>query len=120
MTDLARGRFFKKDGALITRTIKLQHVNAAVTATLPRYGSIRRIYLYNAGTVGATGIIVGTAVAGAEILAATALPAKGLVDAPALITALTQNQKTLYIGGTFPANTDVFVAIEYVEVDPTL
>lgn len=122
MANVARGRFFKRDGNPITRRLKIERLTANTSVVLPAYSALRRIYFFNHTANAVTGgIRIGTSAAGTQVVTAQAIAANALVEITPTINALGQVDSTLYIETvTAWNNAAVSIVISYEEVDPRL
>lgn len=122
MANVARGRFFERDGSPIHRRIKVKRATANTSVTLPAYGALRRVYFFNHTANAVTGgIRIGTSAGGTQVVTAQAIAANALVEITPTINALAQVDGTLYVEAVTSWNSaQVSVVIMYEEVDPRL
>lgn len=119
----SKGRYFKKAGARVYRRVVFERISANATATLPKYGSVRRVQIINHTANAVTGgINIGITDGGTGVLNAQAVAANALLDVAAAGNVLSASaDQTLYVNAGSSWNSAVIsVVVEYAEIDPTL
>lgn len=102
----------------ISRRLVLKRLNENFEYTVPAGAAIRRVQFYNRTTTAVSGgMRVGTAAAGSEVVAATAVGASALVEATVVSPVIATTPQTLFIEAvTAWGASQVDVAIEYDEL----
>lgn len=110
--------FFDKNHRDVNRRITRRRLAANDQFVLPKGSSLRKIYLHNVTANAVTGgVQIGTAAAGAQVLAATPVGANALVEVTPTGTFLSKTDQTLYLSAVTAWNAaGVDVVVEYKSV----
>lgn len=110
---------FRKGNTKVSRRVVLEGVTADTSFNRPAFSEITKVYLRRTSAADTTGgVRIGTAAAGAQIVAATALATQNLPVVPALVAnGIAATEGTLYISTATAWNgAKVDVVVEYNEL----